>query len=136
MLQSVLFLQRELKQALVYCVLITCCYQSINATTVAANTPGLYYEYYNSGISPTPITAMPNWAALTVASSNFAAGTTGNFGNPQRSSSDIYCGGYYHGYLYVTTDGSHLPYIIGAQAKDGFSVTVGTTTFGQNNIGA
>lgn len=122
------------EQALfVFFVLITvCCVDS--ATAVAANTPGLYYEYYKSGISPTPITGMPDWSKLTVSTSNFTAGTTGNFGNPQLSSSDTYCGGYYHGYLYLTQDGSVQPYVLGVQSKDGFSLAVdGNTLIAQNS---
>ena len=134
MLNSVQPFRVPLEQVLrIFFVLITgCCVDRTAA--VAANTPGLYYEYYTSGISPTPITGMPDWSKLTVSTSSFTAGTTGNFGNPQLSSSDIYCGGYYHGYLYLTQDGSVQPYILGVQSKDGFSLAVdGNTLVAQNS---
>lgn len=77
---------------------------------------------------------MPDWSGLSTATSSFKAGTTGNIGNPQLSSSDTYCGGYYHGYLYVTVDGSSIPYILAVLSKDGFSLAVdGNTLVSQNS---
>ena len=136
MLSSVRPCSKRVEQArLALLVLITsCCCYVAGATTVAAQTPGLYYNYYNSGISPTPITGMPDWSRLTAAGSNFSAGITGNIGDPQLSTSDTYCGGYYYGYLYLTVDGSTTPYLLGVQSKDGFSLIIdGTTTIAQNS---
>lgn len=135
MLLSVYLLYARAQHAcFVLCILIRCCCYVSSVTTQAANTPGLYYEYYNAGISPTPITGMPDWSRLTAATSSFQASTTGNIGNPQLSSRDTYCGGYYHGYLYLTVDGSSLPYILGLISKDGGLLAVdGSTLIAQNS---
>lgn len=123
----------QARLALLALITLCCCYVS-GATTVAATTPGLYYNYYNTGISPTPITGMPDWSRLTAANSSFAAGITGNIGDPQLSTNDTYCGGYYYGYLYLTLDGSSMPYLLGVQSKDGFSLIIdGTTIIAQNS---
>ncbi|KAL3160856.1 hypothetical protein ABBQ38_009257 [Trebouxia sp. C0009 RCD-2024] len=94
----------------------------VYAVTAAANTPGLYRNYYNSGFSSTPITTMPNYTSLTPANSDFASGTTGNFANPQQNVTNAYCGGVYQGYLRTTL--ATGTYIVGVQSKDGFSLTV------------
>lgn len=94
----------------------------VYAVTVAANTPGLYRNYYNSGFPSTPITTIPNYTSMTPANSDFVSGTTGNFANPQQNVNDAYCGGAYQGYLRTTLPTS--TYIVGIQSKDGFSLTV------------
>ena len=101
------------------------------AATIAANTPGLYRTYYNSGFSRTPISTMPNYSSLTPANSDFAYGTSGNFANPQQIRYDANCGGVYQGYLYTTA--STATYIIGVQSKDGFSLTVDGNTAASSN---
>ena len=101
------------------------------AVTVAANSPGLYYEYYNSGFASTPITGLPTYTSLTPANSSFASSTTGDFGDPQLNSNDTYCGGVYHGYLYTTV--SLGVYIVGVQSKDGFSLTLNNYTVSSNS---
>ena len=101
-----------------------------NAITVPANSVGLYNDYYNSGFSSTPLPGLPNYAALTPANSSFAYNATGNFGNPQQSSTDTYCGGVYRGYLYITQAGL---YIVGAQSKDGFNLTLNGYSVASNS---
>lgn len=101
------------------------------AATVAANTPGLYRTYYNSGFSSRPISTMPNYTSLTAANSDFAYGTSGNFANPQQIRTDANCGGVYQGYLYTTA--SAATYIIGVQSKDGFSLTIDGNTAASSN---
>ena len=101
------------------------------AATIAANTPGLYRTYYNSGFSSTPISTMPNYSSLTAANSDFASGTTGNFANPQQIKKDANCGGIYQGYLYTTAPTA--TYIIGVQSKDGFSLTIDDNTAASSN---
>ena len=101
------------------------------AVTVAANSPGLYRNYYNAGFASTPITSLPNYAALSPANSTFVSGTTGNFANPQLYSADTYCGGVYQGYLYTT--GSYATYIVGVQSKDGFQLTIDGASISSNS---
>ena len=105
--------------------------QLAGAATIAANTPGLYRNYYNSGFSSTPITSVPNYSALTPTNSTFVYGTTGSFANPQLYSNDTYCGGVYQGYLYTTA--SYATYLIGVQSKDGFSLTIDGTSISSNS---
>ena len=96
--------------------------QPVWAATIAANTPGLYRTYYNSGFSNKPITEMPNYSSLTAANSDFASGTSGNFANPQQIKNDANCGGVYQGYLRITA--STATYIFAVQSKDGFLLTI------------
>ena len=105
--------------------------QLAGAVTVAANTPGLYRNYYNSGFTSTPITSLPNYTALTPTNSTFVSGTTGSFANPQLYPNDTYCGGVYQGYLYTTA--AYATYIIGVQSKDGFSLTIDGTSISSNS---
>lgn len=100
------------------------------AVTVAANTRGLYVDYYNSGFASTPITAVPNYTSLTPANSSFDYSTTGNFGDPQLQSNDTYCGGVYHGYLYTA---AATTFLVGVQSKDGFSLTVNGYTISSSS---
>lgn len=105
--------------------------QPAGAVTVAANTPGLYNDYYNSGFASTPFTSLPNFAALSPNSSTFAYNLTGKATDPQQYASDTYCGGVYHGYLYTTI--SYGVYIVGVQSKDGFALTLDGSTIGSNS---
>ena len=105
--------------------------QPASAVTVAANTPGLYDVYYNSGFASTPITGLPNFAALSPNSSIFAYNVTGKPADPQQYASDTYCGGVFHGYLYTTI--SSGVYIVGVQSKDGFALTLDGSTIGSNS---
>ncbi len=105
--------------------------QPASAVTVAANTPGLYDDYYNSAFASTPITGLPNFAALSPNSSTFAYNVTGKPADPQQYASDTYCGGVFHGYLYTTI--SYGIYIVGVQSKDGFSLTLDGSTIGSNS---
>ena len=100
--------------------------ESANGTFI----PGLYNHYYNSGFASTPISSMPIWSNLTAAKVTFAANTTGYFGDPQQSSSDTYCGGYFRGALLITTAGE---YALGVQSKDGFALSVDNTTLLSSN---
>jgi hypothetical protein len=102
---------------LLWLLLLAAPAESANGTFI----PGLYSHYYNSGFASTPISSMPNWSNLTAANVAFAANITGNFGDPQQSSNDTYCGGYFRGALLITTAGE---YALGVQAKDGFALSV------------
>ena len=102
----------------------------VSAVTVAANTPGLYNNYYNSGFANTPITGLPNYTSLIPANSSFYYGVTGQAADPQQSTSDTYCGGVFSGYLYTTIVGK---YIVGVQSKDGFSLTLNGYTIASNS---
>ncbi len=113
------------------CLLVRSATQSASAVTVAANTPGLYDDYYNSGFASTPITGLPNFAALSLNSSTFAYNVTGQPTDPQQYTSDTYCGGVFHGYLYTTI--SYGVYIVGVQSKDGFALTLANSTIGSNS---
>ena len=100
--------------------------ESANGTFV----PGLYNHYYNSGFASTPISSMPKWSNLTAAKVTFDANTTGNFGDPQQSTNDTYCGGYFVGALHITTAGE---YALGVQSKDGFALSVDNSTILSSN---
>lgn len=101
-----------------------------SCAAVAANINGLYRHYYNSGFSSTPITSMPTWSDLTAANITFDTNTTGNFGDPQLSSNDTFCGGYYHGALHVRSAGT---YILQVQSKNGFALIVDNSTILSSN---
>ena len=103
----------------------------VRAVTVAANTPGLYNNYYNSGFASTPITGLPNYTSLIPANSSFDYGVTGQAADPQQSTSDTYCGGVFSGYLYTTI--TRGEYIVGVQSKDGFSLTLNGYTIASNS---
>jgi len=100
--------------------------ESANGTFV----PGLYNHYYNSGFASTPISSMPNWSNLTAAKVTFDANTTGNFGDPQQSTNDTNCGGYFAGALLITTAGE---YAWGVQSKDGCAMSVDNSTILSSN---
>jgi len=91
----------------------------------------LYNDYYNSGFASTPITGLPNFAAVSPNSSTFAYNVTGKPTDPQQYTSDTYCGGVFHGYLYTTI--SYGVYIVGVQSKDGFALTLANSTIGSNS---
>lgn len=101
-----------------------------SCAAVAANKTGLFRHYYNSGFSSTPITSMPTWSDLTAANITFDTNTTGNFGDPQLSSNDTFCGGYYHGALHVISAGT---YILQVQSKNGFALIVDNSTILSSN---
>lgn len=101
------------------------------ANGAASAVKGLYVHYYNAGFSSTPINSMPNWLDLTAANVNFQANISGSIGNPQMSSSDSYCGGYYKGQLLISTAGT---YVLQVLAKEGFTLTIDNKTI-LNNTG-
>lgn len=105
---------------------ITAPAESANGTFV----PGLCNHYYNSGFASTPISSMPNWSNLTAAKVTFDANTTGNFGDPQQSTNDTNCGGYFAGALLITTAGE---YALGVQSKNGFALSVDNSTIFSSN---
>lgn len=73
---------------------------------------------------------MPTWTSLTAANVTFDANTTGYFGDPQLSSNDTYCGGFYLGNLVATTAGE---YALGVQSKDGFALSIDNSTILSSN---
>ena len=101
-----------------------------SCASVAVNTLGLYSHYYNSGFPSTPITSMPTWSNLTAANTTFDTKATGNFGDPQLSSNDTYCGGYYKGSLLITSAGT---YILQVASKDGFALLTDNSTILSSN---
>lgn len=111
---------------LLWLLLLAAPAESANGTFV----PGLYNHYFNSGFAATPISSMPTWSNLTAAKVTFAANTTGNFGDPQQSSNDTYCGGYFRGALLITTAGE---YALGVQSKDGFALSLDNSTILSSN---
>ena len=92
---------------------------------------GLYKHYYNAGFDSTPITSTPVWSNLTAANVTFHPNISGQVDNPQESSSDAYCGGYFRGQLLISTAGTYALQVLASQ---GFTLAVNNYTI-LNNTG-